>query len=227
MLSLYNVGIKLKEAKSTEHYCSVALLPLLFSLSSPPPLHLSTLVFVFFHPLFFPHSSPLFPLLCLPLLHLIFCFLFSSFLFSTRSSSFLFSTPFSTLFPSFLFSYFILFSTLFCILLSTLSPPSYSRTPQSPRVTTTVTKAARNSPAVTEPTSIPVPVARMALSGTKRLRSVSLEKLPASLTAKRPSRTPTQDTTPVERPPTLRTGGNEGMCTFTARVRACNSNRSL
>ena len=89
--------------------------------------------------------------------------------------------------------------------------PSYSRTPQSPRVTTTVTKKARNSPATTEPTSIPVPVARTALSGTKRLRSVSLEKLPASLTAKRPSRTPTQDSAPVEHPSTLRTAGNEGI----------------
>ena len=95
-------------------------------------------------------------------------------------------------------------------------PPSYSRTPQSPRVGATVTKKARNSPATTEPTSIPVPVTRMALSGTKRLRSVSLEKLPASLTAKRPSRTPTQDSTPVEHPPTLRTGWNEG--TFMAEL---------
>ena len=132
------------------------------------------------------------------------------------------SSFFLTLLPFFRFS-----ASLFSTLFSTLSPPHYSRTPQSPRVTTTVTKAARNSPAVTEPTSIPVPVARTALSGTKRLRSVSLEKLPVSLTAKRPSRTPTQDTTPEEQPPTLRTGGNEGMCTFTARVRACNSNRSL
>lgn len=89
-------------------------------------------------------------------------------------------------------------------------PPSYSRTPQSPRVGTTVTKKARNSPATTKPTSIPVPVTRTTLSGTKRLRSVSLEKLPASLTAKRPSRTPTQDSTPVEHPSTLRTGGIEG-----------------
>ena len=95
-------------------------------------------------------------------------------------------------------------------------PPSYSRTPQSPRVGATVTKKARNSPTTTEPTSIPVPVTRTALSGTKRLRSVSLEKLPASLTAKRPSRTPTQDSTPVEHPPTLRTGWNEG--TFMAEL---------
>ena len=103
-------------------------------------------------------------------------------------------------------------STLFSSSFLTLSspPPFYSRTPQSPQVGTTVTKKTRNSPATTEPTSIPVPVARTALSGTKRLRSVSLEKLPASLTAKRPSRTPTQDSTPVEHPPTLRTGGNEG-----------------
>ena len=116
------------------------------------------------------------------------------------------SSPSSTLpLPS-------LFSTLFSSSFFTLSspPPSNSRTPQSPQVGTTVTKKARNSPATTEPTSIPVPVARTALSGTKRLRSVSLEKLPASLTAKRPSRTPTQDSTPVEHPPTLRTGGNEG-----------------
>ena len=212
MLSLYNVGIKLKEAKSTEHYtnlCSAALLPLLFSLSSP--LHLSTLVF-FFHPLFSslfsPFSSSLPP--------------------SSLLSSFPLAPPPSCSPPPFS-------SLLSSSPTSSSSQPSsasysltsYSRTPQSPRVTTTVTKAARNSPTVTEPTSIPVPVARTALSGTKRLRSVSLEKLPASLTAKRPSRTPTQDTTPVEQPPTLRTGGNEGTCTFTARVRACNSNRSL
>ena len=129
----------------------------------------------------------------------------------------LLSLPYSllyTLSPSLssilpLFSLFYIPSPL-PLLHSLLLLSSYSRTPQSPRVGTTITKKARNSPATTEPTSIPVPVTRTALSGTKRLRSVSLEKLPASLTAKRPSRTPTQDSTPVEHPPTLRTGGNEG-----------------
>ena len=124
------------------------------------------------------------------------------------------------LLPPFTFLHF-LYSLSFSLIYTPSSPPSspppsYSRTPQSPRVGTTITKKARNSPATTEPTSIPVPVTRTTLSGTKRLRSVSLEKLPASLTAKRPSRTPTQDSTPVEHPPTFRTGGIEG--TFIAEL---------
>ena len=149
--------------------------------------HLSLL-----HFLFFPHLRSL----SFPILH---------------SLPLLYSLSFSLIYtPSLLPLLYSLFYTSSSPLSS--PPPSYSRTPQSPRVHvgTTVTKKARNPPATTEPTSIPVPVTRTALSGTKRLRSVSLEKLPASLTAKRPSRTPTQDSTPVEHPPTLRTGGNEG-----------------
>jgi len=69
---------------------------------------------------------------------------------------------------------------------------SKGRTPQSPRVVTTGTKTCK-SPA--KPSSIPVPMNRAQLCGTKRLRSVSLEKLPNSLAAKRPSKASTPEST--------------------------------
>ena len=196
----------LNEAKHDTNLCSVAFLLAPFTF----------LFFTFFSSLIYAPSPSLFytpspsPSFILPLLlsHLYSLF----FPFSILPLLSLFYTPSPSL------------SSILPLLYSLSSPssplssppPSYSRTPQSPRVGTTITKKARNSPATTEPTSIPVPVTRTTLSGTKRLRSVSLEKLPASLTAKRPSRTPTQDSTPVEHPPTFRTGGIEG--TFIAEL---------
>lgn len=94
--------------------------------------------------------------------------------------------------------------------LSLFFSPSFpcSRTPQSPRV---VTAAAKTCKSPAKPSSIPVPTNRAQLCGTKRLRSVSLEKLPNSLAAKRPSKTSTPESTNADSTTTSSDGTGTGM----------------